>query len=1054
MHLGRSTAASGSDVLGSAGSPDVGTAFRHAGAVTTWQRGRAPIALVGLLLLLVSASVDRASAVPLPPGSSPRAAAPGQRLSGDCAVAQAQVGTLQATATHLATKLKKARKELRKARAAGSRSRVGTVRKKVRKLKAKVASNRAAFGVAQQALATACAPPLPGPHQGTVELTIAAPPGIAGSVRLTPTTGAGVVRGKSPDATSDVSSHVVDPGIWQVDPQPFVQAGKLYLAEPATAQVAAGAVVPVRVEFRAAPVASDLEVTALAPHQVSLEWTSPSGIGPDDVVVRYAEGSEAPRSVTEGMAATVTGETAVIAGLAATTEHAFAVFTRVGGRWLGPISLTATTLPTAEPTGPTATWATAPGVALLPDDASVTRTDTGALARRTGWVPVVGQAVVLRPSAQLPAGLVGEVSDLASDGTALVVPTSLDAAFDLLDYDVPDLAAEPPAQGARTSRASAASGTGFECEAGIDASFSTVSLALGGHLQGSVLTSTIAGVAVPVGASYDAELTLTLKVAAQIESQAAAGCSVSLAKVKRTFWVGVPVAVEFEPRAQLEVTTSISVSGLGFEATGGFWAKGSVKADGTGTNDNGTIRDAKLLEPQGEVSADVHLKLGGTLFAGPGATSDWAGATAGIQGELNPLDLGVAVKSIDPGCIQFSAGLSGSVDLLAKAWVGALKLEAKRPVFTGAVAYGDPWFVPSGCEANLPDPTDFCAGQTSVPKTECLVLMAIKTANPQAVSLGGWGTGDPCEWNEITCRWDGTTRVVDTLSLFHDDVTDVPSSIRDLAHLRGLRLAGNPLAGLPAGLWDLSSLENLDLSGTGLSSLPADVGDLSHLTELLLADNALTDLPDEVGSVDELAWLLLDHNQLTSVPAVVWQLAGLEHLWLTSNQLTTLSSAVGNLSGLVELLLFDNQLADLPDELWTLSNLERLDLGANQLTQVPAAIGDLTNLTSLDLQVNQLTSLPPEIGQLTRLTSLGLAINRLSTLPASIGELRHLEDLGLHQNYYLAGDISAWASGLHQAATLTRLTLWGTGCLDVGTDVALALWLDGLDPQWRGGCSG
>ncbi len=201
-----------------------------------------------------------------------------------------------------------------------------------------------------------------------------------------------------------------------------------------------------------------------------------------------------------------------------------------------------------------------------------------------------------------------------------------------------------------------------------------------------------------------------------------------------------------------------------------------------------------------------------------------------------------------------------------------------------------------------------CAGQTDIPETECLALLALYNSadgDNWIDNTDWWVTADLCDWFGVIC--DG-----------------VPGNVSDI------NMSGNNLNGsLPAEIGDLTSMGYMDVGGNLLSgSIPAEIGALTNLQILYLNDNQLTgSIPPELENLSILMDLSFHTNQLTgSIPPELGSLSLLQYLNLHDNQLSgTIPPALGSLSNLVSLYLDTNRLSGpLPQEFTNLSFLTKL----------------------------------------------------------------------------------------------------------------------------------
>ena len=102
------------------------------------------------------------------------------------------------------------------------------------------------------------------------------------------------------------------------------------------------------------------------------------------------------------------------------------------------------------------------------------------------------------------------------------------------------------------------------------------------------------------------------------------------------------------------------------------------------------------------------------------------------------------------------------------------------------------------------------------------------------------------------------------LTLGHNRLSEIPSSVVTLAALRELALPHNAVATLPSGLGGMTSLEELNLDENGIVSLEGvEFGRMSALRTLLLRRNALRSLPEALLSASGVNKLELEGNAIT-----------------------------------------------------------------------------------------------------------------------------------------------------------------------------------------------
>ncbi|KAK9811814.1 hypothetical protein WJX72_010643 [[Myrmecia] bisecta] len=170
------------------------------------------------------------------------------------------------------------------------------------------------------------------------------------------------------------------------------------------------------------------------------------------------------------------------------------------------------------------------------------------------------------------------------------------------------------------------------------------------------------------------------------------------------------------------------------------------------------------------------------------------------------------------------------------------------------------------------------------------------------------------------------------LELSSNQLTDLPSDLSELQHLRVIRLKYNSLVKLPDVLTRLPRLEILELSGNQITSLDdAVLCHLQNVRELDLSGNNLTDLGEGLTLMPNLAMLQLENNRIEALP-----------------------EAMGNCRSLIKLDVSTNNLRHLPDSMAKLRKIQRLDCANNMLRRVPPAMGNLKTLKEFDLRYNNL----------------------------------------------------------------------------------------------------
>jgi hypothetical protein len=554
-------------------------------------------------------------------------------------------------------------------------------------------------GVASAASATAA--------KGKVTVTIRAPNGVAADVTLKgPRT---ALFAKAASGTRKSVSRLLPAGRYRVRPQAVVSHGVLYQSPShQTVTVAAGHPVQITVRFSKVPSASSLHATSISTTSISLAWSAPKGA---TFALRRTAGSQPVTSRRAGAAVHVTGHTAVDTHLKAGGRYAYALFTHLGGRWVGPITLLAGT---SAPAGSkTASYVANPGTVLAtPTEVdATTATGSGVQVTLTPAVttPVIGSTVVLPQSASLPGGYLGRVSGISADGSTLTLqPASLSDAFSYYNIDSPQYAGAAvkltPSRGpdANAARPGAAPPSCEGSSAGT-VTFSP-SLRLGGSFHAKI--NTTGSLHVPKGASLSMELTATVTGAMSVETSTSLSCGLSFGDVMKTLTVDpVPISVLFSPGADVSIDGAVTESNLGASATGGVRFSGTLGVSRGAHFSGSDILTARPLTPDVTSSGSIGLTLGGEVVVGPGAGDpDTAGVIAGLSGEFDPLDasFGPVFPQDANACLKLSAGIALKLGLTAKAWLGSWSV-ARRITFDALLGHGDfpgsPWYYPADCES-------------------------------------------------------------------------------------------------------------------------------------------------------------------------------------------------------------------------------------------------------------------------------------------------------------------------------------------------------------------
>uniref|UniRef100_A0A1A7YH18 Leucine-rich repeats and calponin homology (CH) domain containing 4 n=1 Tax=Iconisemion striatum TaxID=60296 RepID=A0A1A7YH18_9TELE len=200
------------------------------------------------------------------------------------------------------------------------------------------------------------------------------------------------------------------------------------------------------------------------------------------------------------------------------------------------------------------------------------------------------------------------------------------------------------------------------------------------------------------------------------------------------------------------------------------------------------------------------------------------------------------------------------------------------------------------------------------------------------------------------------------LNLSNRKLKEFPRSARnyDLSDITHADLSRNRLCELPDELCQFISLETLSLYHNGMRSLSSSLGNLQALTYLNLSRNLLSSLPPSVFQLPLLRVLVVSNNKLSSLPSSVYSLTRLRQLDVSCNELQLLPGELGQLECLRDLNLRRNQITTLPEEISELP-LVRLDVSCNRISHVPLCFRHLRHLQTISLDNNPLQMPPAQI---------------------------------------------------------------------------------------------
>jgi hypothetical protein len=193
---------------------------------------------------------------------------------------------------------------------------------------------------------------------------------------------------------------------------------------------------------------------------------------------------------------------------------------------------------------------------------------------------------------------------------------------------------------------------------------------------------------------------------------------------------------------------------------------------------------------------------------------------------------------------------------------------------------------------------------------------------------------DPEEMAVITSMESLMTKTTTTEKLIpqvdHNELQSFGYSVED-GHVVGLWLVRRGLLSIPDSIGNLRLLRSLNLSGNKITQLPASICTLDSLTRLDIENNDLLRIPENIGHLHSLRMLILKRNGLARIPPSIHEMSKLEELYLDENQLTTLPPEIGRLITLKVLRVSNNTINALPATITNLKSLSTLDMQNNKL---------------------------------------------------------------------------------------------------------------------------
>jgi alpha-tubulin suppressor-like RCC1 family protein len=561
------------------------------------------------------------------------------------------------------------------------------------------------------------------------------PKGVPSSVRLVGRTKIAVTQDADGPRTTRA---VVKPGPYRLKAAPATFDGKTFIPvlSRSSVRVGRGETVAISVRMRRVRLASDLAGAGLTSTSASLVWRAPRGA---DVRVRRALGLKGPSSISAGdhvklSAADARRRRTTDGGLKPGTTYTYTLFSRApDGRWLSSPGLTMSTSADGAPA-----YAVKPGVMLLSsadsERASIDAYGVVTVDPPSGSPAMLGAAVVLPPSPDLPTGYVGRVASILPDGSLSLEQGDFASVFDYFDGSV-DLATVPvlvdgaPSGALRTAARTGSGGVGWGCElsSGIDL---RPAFDAGGYFRPHVdwapwhTTGEM---------TLDVEMSPT--VGFDVTTTTSASCGIS-AGVSQTFMAGpVPIYVEAKFFGSVSASGSQKVAyrlKLGRQ----------VKAQFTGSRFTVPV-NRRIFEPKETLSSNgsLSVELGSQVTFGPGAGRLEIGAVAGINGTMTFLKR--SLITAPDGCAQVDQTSASSLGLKASVWVGPIAASTYVNLVNEETSHPGYPRALSGCSS---PPT---SSPTASPTTDPTVMPT--TPPPTSAPSGQWAQISPSDGGQTTC---------------------------------------------------------------------------------------------------------------------------------------------------------------------------------------------------------------------------------------------------------------------------------------------------------------
>jgi Leucine-rich repeat (LRR) protein len=238
------------------------------------------------------------------------------------------------------------------------------------------------------------------------------------------------------------------------------------------------------------------------------------------------------------------------------------------------------------------------------------------------------------------------------------------------------------------------------------------------------------------------------------------------------------------------------------------------------------------------------------------------------------------------------------------------------------------------------------------------------------------------------------------LDLSSNQLTQLPDSFDNLAHLEYLDLSINQIQFLPLNIGNLTKLINLNLSKNCIQILPDSIGRCTSLSKFNISFNNLEKMPSSIGNVMALEEIKASNNQLEKIPESMKQLSNLQSIDFSYNVIEQFPYELSSIHGLQHINLSNNRILGIEDDIQHFTHLLTLNLSGNRSNSnfyISSKIEELVNLQWLDLSDSYLSDedLPPELFNLKKIRFLSLSHNGIKTIPENIKNLTNLVTLSL-----------------------------------------------------------